>query len=83
MTTPRFLDEIGAKLSELAANSPARDIEKNIRAVLGSAFSRLDLVTWEEFEVQREILAQARQRLVELEARVAALEADRGKRDEA
>ncbi|QDF99162.1 phosphoheptose isomerase [Azoarcus sp. DD4] len=83
MTTPRFLDEIGAKLSELAANSPARDIEKNIRAVLGSAFSRLDLVTREEFEVQREILAQARQRLVELEARVAALEADRGKRDEA
>lgn len=83
MTTPRFLDEIGAKLSELAANSPARDIEKNIRAVLGSAFSRLDLVTREEFEVQREILAQARQRLVELEARVAALEAARGKRDEA
>lgn len=83
MTTPRFLDEIGAKLSELAANSPARDIEKNIRAVLGSAFSRLDLVTREEFEVQREILAQARQRLVELEARVAALEADRGKHGEA
>lgn len=77
MTTPRILDEIGAKLSELAANSPARDIEKNVRALLGSAFGRLDLVTREEFEVQREILAQARQRLGELEARVAALEAGR------
>lgn len=76
MTTPRILDEIGAKLSELAAASPARDIEKNVRAVLGSAFSRLDLVTREEFDVQREILAHARQRVTELEARVAALEAE-------
>ena len=35
MSTPRFLDEIGAKLSELASNSPVRDFEKNARAVLG------------------------------------------------
>lgn len=75
MSTPRFLDEIGSKLSELAANSPARDIEKNVKALLGSAFSRLDLVTREEFDVQREVLAQARQKLGELEARVAELEA--------
>lgn len=66
MSTPRFLDEIGSKLSELAANSPARDIEKNVKALLGSAFSRLDLVTREEFDVQREVLAQARQKLGEL-----------------
>lgn len=83
MTTPRFLDDIGAKLSELAAHSPARDIEKNVRALLGSAFSRLDLVTREEFEVQREILAQARHRLADLEARVAALEAERSGRNDA
>ncbi len=50
MATPRFLDEIGSKLSELAANSPARDIEKNVKAMLGSAFGKLDLVTREEFE---------------------------------
>ncbi|ATE61498.1 accessory factor UbiK family protein [Thauera sinica] len=75
MSTPRFLDEIGSRLSELAANSPARDIEKNVKAMLGSAFSRLDLVTREEFDVQREVLAQARQKLGELEARVAELEA--------
>ncbi len=74
MATPRFLDDIGAKLSELAANSPARDIEKNVKAMLGSAFSKLDLVTREEFEVQREVLAHARQKLTELEARVAELE---------
>ena len=74
MATPRFLDDIGSKLSELAANSPARDIEKNVKAMLGSAFSKLDLVTREEFEVQREVLAHARQKLTELEARVAELE---------
>lgn len=77
MATPRFLDDIGSKLSELAANSPARDIEKNVKAMLGSAFGKLDLVTREEFEVQREVLAQARQKLAELEARVAELEGRR------
>lgn len=73
---PRILDEIGAKLSELAASSPAKDIEKNVKAVLGSAFNRLDLVTREEFDVQREMLAHARHKLIELEERVAALEAE-------
>ncbi len=81
MATPRILDEIGAKLSELAANSPARDIEKNLKAVLSGAFGKLDLVTREEFDVQREMLAHARQRLAELEARVAVLEGDAAERD--
>ncbi len=81
MAAPRIFDEISARLSELAAKGPARDIEKNVRAMLGSAFSRLDLVTREEFEVQREMLAQTRHRIAELEARVAALEAARASRD--
>lgn len=81
MTTPHFLDELGAKLdgvgakiSELAANSPARDIEKNIKAMLTGVFSHLDLVTREDFDVQRELLAKANERLAALEARVDALE---------
>ena len=85
MTAPRILDEFGAKLSELAASSPARDIEKNVKALLGSAFGKLELVTREEFDVQREVLAHARQKLLELEDRVATLEAElaraRGTRD--
>ncbi len=75
MSTPRFLDDISTKISELAASSPIRDVEKNIKAVLGTAFGKLDLVTREEFDVQREVLAHARQKLGELEARVAELEA--------
>jgi BMFP domain-containing protein YqiC len=75
MTTPRFIDEIGARLSELAADTPIRDIEKNLKALAAGAFSRLDIISREEFEVQRALLARASERLAALEARVAALEA--------
>lgn len=78
----RFLDELNRKVSELIAASPAKDIEKNVRALLSSAFSRLDLVTREEFDVQREVLARTRAKLEEMEARLAELEkslADSGK----
>ena len=76
MTNPKILDEIGAKVSELLANSPAKDIEKNARALLASGFSKLDLVTREEFEVQREVLTRTREKLADLEHRVAHLEAE-------
>lgn len=74
MAGPKILEDIGTKLSELVATSPAKDLEKNVKAMLGSAFTRLDLVTREEFEVQREVLAHTRARLAELEHRVAQLE---------
>ncbi len=50
----RFLDELNKRVSELLAASPARDVEKNLRALLSGAFARLDLVTREEFDVQQE-----------------------------
>ena len=77
MATPRLFEEIGARLSELAANSPAKDLEKNVKALLSSGFSRLDLVTREEFEVQGALLARAQEKLAELERRLAAIEAER------
>ena len=73
----RFLDELNKKVSELIAASPAKDIEKNLRALLSSAFSRLDLVTREEFDVQQEVLGRTREKLQQMEAKVAALEARR------
>ena len=75
MSNPKLLDEISSRLSELVAASPARDIEKNARGLLASAFARLDLVTREEFDVQAEVLSRAREKIAALEARVAALEA--------
>ncbi len=71
----KLLGDIAARLAEAAASNPARDLEKNAKAVLATAFARLDLVTREEFDVQSEVLARARKRVAELEAKVAALEA--------
>lgn len=71
----KLLGEIAARLAEAAADNPAREFEKNATAVLAAAFAKLDLVTREEFDVQSEVLARARIRVAELEAKVAALEA--------
>jgi BMFP domain-containing protein YqiC len=75
MIDPKPFQELSEKISALIAASPARDVEKNLRAMLSGAFTKLDLVTREEFDVQREVLARTRQKLSELEARIAALEA--------
>ena len=78
----RLLDEINERIRSLLATSPVADVEKNLRALLASVFSRLDLVTREEFEVQREVLARTRAKLQELEAKLAQLEAkEPGTRD--
>ncbi|MCL2524991.1 MAG: accessory factor UbiK family protein [Betaproteobacteria bacterium] len=74
MFDPKFLEDFGAKMSALLANSPVKDIEKNTKALVSGAFSRLDLVTREEFDVQAKVLARAREQLKALETRVAALE---------
>ena len=70
----KLLGDIAARLAQLAANNPAREFEKNSRALLGTAFAKLDLVTREEFDVQADVLSRARARVAELEARVDELE---------
>ena len=75
MLNPKLLDEMSARVSSLLAATPAGGVEKNLRATLAGLFAKLDLVTREEFDVQREVLSRARTKLVALEARVAELEA--------
>ena len=70
----RFLNELNRKVAELIAASPAKDVEKNLRGLLSSAFTRLDLVTREEFDIQQEVLRRTREKLENMEARVAELE---------
>jgi hypothetical protein len=70
-----FLSELSARLAELAASNPAKDLEKNFRGLLASAFARMDLVTREEYDAQARVLARAREKLAVLEARVGELEA--------
>ena len=74
MVKQKLLDELGATIKEVVANSPVRDIEKNMRAMLAATFARLDLVTRQEFDVQSEVLARTREKLDQLEARLAELE---------
>jgi len=74
MATPHIFEDISARISEVLAASPAKDVEKNLRATLTAFFSRLDLVTREEFDVQAALLERARERLARLEARLAELE---------
>jgi len=70
----QLIDEVSAKVRDILANTPARDIETNMRAMLAAMFARLDLVTRHEFDVQTEILSRTREKLAELEARLAELD---------
>jgi ubiquinone biosynthesis accessory factor UbiK len=77
MLNPKLLDEMSARVSSLLASTPAGDVEKNLRAALSGLFAKLDLVTREEFDVQREVLARTREKLLALDARINELEAGR------
>lgn len=61
-------------------SSPAADIEKNLRALLSTWFDRMDLVSREDFEVQRKMLERAQGKLAELEKRLGELESRAGPR---
>lgn len=78
MIDKRFFDELNERIGEAFRNSPAQDLEKNLKALLASGFARLDLVLREDFEVQQKLLERAQAKLAELEARIAELES-RGK----
>jgi BMFP domain-containing protein YqiC len=69
----KFVEEIASKVSEILAASPAKDVEKNLKAGLTALFAKLDLVTREEFDVQTQVLARTRERLSALEARISGL----------
>jgi ubiquinone biosynthesis accessory factor UbiK len=79
MLNTKLFDDLAAKVSALIAATPAKDVEKNLRALLTGALGRLDLVTREEFDIQREALARAREQLAVLEAKIAELEARAGR----
>jgi BMFP domain-containing protein YqiC len=75
MLNARTLDELAARIGKALEGSPVKDIEKNVKAMLQSGLSRLDLVTRQEFDVQAEVLRKTRDKVERLEARVAELEA--------
>ncbi len=74
MLDPKVFEDLSARLSSLIAASPAADLEKNVRALLSGFFTRLDLVSREEFDIQAQVLQRTREKLKALEERVARLE---------
>jgi len=75
MFSNKVVDDISARIGEVISTSPARDVEKNVRAFLSGALARLDVLSREEFDVQAQVLLRTREKLEALEARVAELEA--------
>jgi len=71
-----FLDDLQARLMALLRNTPATDLQKNVRALLSQQFARLDLVTRDEFDTQAQVLLRTREKLEALERRLAQLDAD-------
>ena len=75
MDKSNFFTDMQNKISQAIENSPAKDIEKNVKAMMSQGFSKLDLVTRDEFDIQTQVLEKTRARLEALETQVAALEA--------
>ena len=74
MIDSRLFEELRSRIDQALRDSPAQDIEKNIRALLAAWFERMDLVLREDFEVQKKLLERAQAKLAELEARISELE---------
>jgi BMFP domain-containing protein YqiC len=79
MISQKTWEDISQKIKEVIEKSPAKDLEKNLRAMMESVFVRLNLVTREEFDVQSQVLTRTREKLTELESKLAELEKARMK----
>ena len=79
MFDPKAIDDIASRLASAippGLNNLKEDLEKTFHAILQGALGKLDLVTREEFEVQKMVLAKTRSKLEDLEKRVAEMEAN-------
>jgi BMFP domain-containing protein YqiC len=77
MPKPDFLKKLAEELTGSLPGhltSVKKDLEKNCQLILSKAFSKLDLVTREEFDVQAKVLARTRKKLEELEEIISTLE---------
>ena len=75
MINAQSLDDLAKRIGRAIEASPAKDLEKNVKAMLASGLSKLDVVPRAEFDVQAKVLARTREKLDELERKVAELEA--------
>jgi ubiquinone biosynthesis accessory factor UbiK len=71
----QLFDDVQNKISELLRQGPGADLERNVKEVVAQGLRKMDLVTREEFELQRQLLVKTREKVEELERRIAAFEA--------
>ncbi len=74
MLNSQVIKDLSSKIKEMAESSPLGDAEKNIHALIQSAFTKMELVSREEFDVQAEVLRNTREKLTLCEERLAELE---------
>jgi BMFP domain-containing protein YqiC len=74
MLNAQFIEDLSIKIKEMSKNTPIGDLQKNLRALLQGAFTKMELVSREEFDVQADILRLAREKLDLLEAKLSELE---------
>jgi len=69
-----WFEEFQKNVSDLIARSPAADIERNVKAFMGQAFTKMDLITRDEFDIQVDLLKRVQERAAALEEQVQQLE---------
>ena len=69
-----WFEEFQKNMSDLIARSPAADIERNVKAFMGQAFNKMDLITREEFDIQVDMFKRVQERAAALEEQVQQLE---------
>ena len=74
MFNSQVLNDLSNKINDLIKSSPLADVEKNINALIKGAFTKMELVSREEFDVQAEVLRNTREKLILLEKKLAELE---------
>jgi BMFP domain-containing protein YqiC len=77
MEKAAFLDELQRRLASLVEGTPAAEVQRNLKALLSQQFAQFELVTREEFDAQARVLARTREKLQELERRLAELQPPR------
>jgi hypothetical protein len=83
MFDPKFFDELSKRLANSIPNSVKSvraDMEKHFHTILQSMFSKLDLITREEFDIQALVLSKTRAKLEKLEQKIEALEKKKSKK---
>lgn len=74
MDKKNILEDLQSRISKMVEQTPVKDIEKNLRALITQALSRLDMVTREEYEVQAIALSRLHEQVSQLQAKLEQLE---------